>query len=215
MEKSSKGYLKLASGRKREFDETTAIEAAMHVFWQKGYVGASLTDLTQSMGINKPSMYSAFGNKEALFIRAAEHYLATKMQACSVILLEPTVPLFTRLKNYMMTIVAMQCDPEQPKGCFLALCQSELAGGDIPEQATMFLTSINQAPKNALSDLFQHDAEAITLGLNTHANAIALSLYTLLKGTASMARSGFSVSELEHAIDNMLSGIRLKYSALD
>ena len=58
----------MTSGRKKLFDENTALNAAMDVFWQKGYVGASLADLTQRMGINKPSMYSAFGNKEALFV---------------------------------------------------------------------------------------------------------------------------------------------------
>jgi len=56
----------VASGRKKSFGENTALNAAMEVFWQKGYVGASLTDLTTRMGINKPSMYSSFGNKEAL-----------------------------------------------------------------------------------------------------------------------------------------------------
>ena len=60
----------MAGGRQRSFDKQQALENAMRVFWQKGFIGASLMDLTESMGINKPSMYAAFGNKEQLFIQA-------------------------------------------------------------------------------------------------------------------------------------------------
>ena len=70
----------MVSGRKREFDEQVALTAAMEVFWQKGYSATSLSDLTGRMGINKPSLYSAFGNKESLFIKATELYINTRMK---------------------------------------------------------------------------------------------------------------------------------------
>src|SRR5690349_21378862 len=61
-------------GRPRAFDESTALDAAMEVFWRKGYEGASLSDLTDAMGINRPSLYAAFGNKEDLFEKALDRY---------------------------------------------------------------------------------------------------------------------------------------------
>jgi AcrR family transcriptional regulator len=69
-------------GRPREFDTEKALDAALRIFWQKGYEGAGLTDLTKAMGINRPSMYAAFGNKETLFRKVMDRY-AKRSQACA------------------------------------------------------------------------------------------------------------------------------------
>src|SRR5207249_12070658 len=61
-------------GRPRDFDIDKALDKAMRVFWRKGYLGTSLSDLTKSMGINRPSLYSAFGDKQSLFHKALDHY---------------------------------------------------------------------------------------------------------------------------------------------
>lgn len=197
----------MTSGRKKSFNEETALNAAMEVFWQKGYVGASLTDLTTSMGINKPSMYSAFGNKEALFIKATQCYIETIMNPHLGLLYETGLPLKQRLKNHMMSIVSMQCDSEHSKGCYLALCQSELISGGIPKQAEQVLKEADIMPSQLYKELFESDAESIKLGLNTNALSNALSVYTILKGTASMARSGIDKSQLEYSVDSIISGI--------
>lgn len=65
-------------GRPRSFDKEAALERAMEVFWRLGYEGASMTDLTAAMGIASPSLYAAFGSKEALFRQALDHYRATE-----------------------------------------------------------------------------------------------------------------------------------------
>jgi AcrR family transcriptional regulator len=64
----------LQKGRPREFDTDDALDRALEVFWRKGYEGASLAELTEAMGISRPSLYAAFGNKEALFRRALDRY---------------------------------------------------------------------------------------------------------------------------------------------
>lgn len=197
----------MASGRKREFDENTALHAAMDVFWTKGYMGASLSELTKSMQINKPSMYSAFGNKEALFLKATQLYIDNKAQSHAKMLFESGVPFKQRLRNFMASIVAVQCESNQPKGCYLVLCQAEIAGGDLPESATQLLKQACSATQKLLVELFDNDADAISLGLNNHSVGNALSLVTVLNGTASMARAGVPLFELEYVIDNSLRGI--------
>src|SRR5512146_1592256 len=61
-------------GRPREFSEDQALDAAMRVFWEKGYEGATLTDLTDAMGINRSSLYSSFGDKQELYRRVLDRY---------------------------------------------------------------------------------------------------------------------------------------------
>lgn len=77
-------------GRPREFDVEEALSAALKVFWRKGYDGASLTDLTEAMGITRPSLYCAFGNKEALFKKALDLYEREKLSFVDQALQAPT-----------------------------------------------------------------------------------------------------------------------------
>lgn len=70
-----------SSGRPRAFDRLRALEAAMEVFWERGYEGTTLADLTAAMGINRPSLYGAFGNKEDLFCEALALYEAREGQS--------------------------------------------------------------------------------------------------------------------------------------
>src|SRR3954468_23083902 len=77
-------------GRAREFDVEKALDAALGVFWRKGYEGASYTDLTQATGVERPALYAAFGNKEALFRRALERYYEHYLDYIPVALALPT-----------------------------------------------------------------------------------------------------------------------------
>src|SRR5207237_3295974 len=77
-------------GRPRAFDVDEALDQALRVFWRKGYEGASLPDLTKAMGINRPSLYAAFGNKESLFRKALERYVEGPAAYVRRALTEPT-----------------------------------------------------------------------------------------------------------------------------
>ena len=80
----------MPSGRTRQFDVDEALDRALEVFWARGYEGATLPELTRAMGINRPSLYAAFGNKEQLFRKALDRYQAGPMSFLTEALRKPT-----------------------------------------------------------------------------------------------------------------------------
>src|ERR1700758_5292388 len=77
-------------GRPREFSEAAALDSAMRVFWEKGYEGTSLDDLTRAMGINRSSLYASFGDKEELFSKVIARYTEAPMAFIPQALQQPT-----------------------------------------------------------------------------------------------------------------------------
>ena len=102
-------------GRPREFSVDEALAAALRVFWTKGYEGASLTDLTEAMGITRPSLYAAFGNKESLFRKALDLYEREKLAYVAEALEEPTSRGVA--ERLLRGALAMQTSDCEPKGC--------------------------------------------------------------------------------------------------
>src|SRR5437879_1562167 len=113
-------------GRPREFDIDGALAAALRVFWTKGYEGASLTDLTEAMGITRPSLYAAFGNKEALFRKALDLYERDKLAYVSVALAAPTARGVA--ERMLGGALDLQLGPD-PKGC-LGVISSVACGAE-------------------------------------------------------------------------------------
>ncbi|WP_444885193.1 TetR/AcrR family transcriptional regulator [Microbulbifer sp. PSTR4-B] len=195
------------AGRKLEFDKPSALDAAMRVFWKKGYVGTSLADLTGAMGINKPSLYSAFGNKEALFVRALHQYLEKHAKDRLAYLNDDNLKLTQRISGFLLASVRGQLADETPKGCYLAQGLSETAGEGLPEAAIQALKAADEENMRLLVRFFQSDAESQRFGLDRQAEKVALYLVTLLHGTASLSRSGRSKTELEGVLEFALRGL--------
>src|SRR4051794_9404549 len=102
-------------GRPREFCVEEALAAALRVFWTKGYEGTSLTDLTDAMGITRPSLYAAFGNKEALFRKALDLYQREKLEYVGRALVQPTARAVAEV--ILRGAVDNACSPQEPHGC--------------------------------------------------------------------------------------------------
>lgn len=116
-------------GRPRAFDADAALDAALQVFWRKGFEGASLDDLTKAMGINRPSLYAAFGNKESLFRKAQDRYHAGPGCHFEKAVAEPTARGVA--ETLLRGTIDLLCDPHNPGGCLAV--QAALASGDSGE----------------------------------------------------------------------------------
>lgn len=104
-----------ARGRPREFCPDQALAAALAVFWKRGYEGASLTELTEAMGITRPSLYAAFGNKEALFRKALDLYEREKMAFMAAALAAPTARGVAQ--RLLEGALELQTGSDNPGGC--------------------------------------------------------------------------------------------------
>src|SRR2546421_2764902 len=113
-------------GRPRAFDADVALDRAMHVFWEKGYEGAALSDLTQAMRINRPSLYAAFGNKEQLFRKVLDRYMDGPVAYFGRALTAPKAR--DVVEEIFLGTARMADDPRIPAGCLMV--QGALACGD-------------------------------------------------------------------------------------
>jgi TetR/AcrR family transcriptional regulator, transcriptional repressor for nem operon len=115
--------------RPREFDETTALEAAIECFWQRGYEATSVRDLADKMGISAPSLYNAYSDKHALFVRALEHYLDHSTRA-RIKRLEDSLPPKQAIRRFLEEIIERSVNDRERRGCFLINSALEVAPHD-------------------------------------------------------------------------------------
>lgn len=143
-------------GRPRAFDIDEALDRALEVFWLKGYEGASLGDLTKAMGINRPSLYAAFGNKEALFRRVVDRYVHGPASHAAAALAEPTAR--AAVERMIYGGINLLSDPKNPRGCLLiqgALTCSDAGGSvrrDLAERRTAGEAALRQRLERAISE---------------------------------------------------------------
>ncbi len=198
----------MAAGRNRSFDKDKALETAMHLYWQNGYANTSLADLTQAIGINKPSLYAAFGNKEQLFITALQQYAHQHVLPTLEHLHASDQSLEQRLRTYFQSVAQLFCQPNLPAGCFVANSTCELAGKGMPEVAQQLLATLNQATKQKMTDFFTQEQAQGNLKSESSPLVMALFLMATNSGLAVLARSGTPLDELnamiEHAVQTFV-----------
>src|SRR6059058_6232641 len=107
----------MPSGRLRQFDVDEALDRALQVFWARGYEGATLPELTKAMGINRPSLYAAFGNKEQLFRKALDRYQTGPMSFLTEPLKKPTARAVVEVISSVF--IRMLRDRDKARGCLV------------------------------------------------------------------------------------------------
>jgi AcrR family transcriptional regulator len=191
----------MTAGRNRSFDKDNALEQAMLVFWTNGYPGASLSDLTNAMGINKSSLYSTFSNKEELFIQAVDLYSNKHGLVHTDELFKTEKKLPERVRNYLLSIAQMMTRFDLPTGCLICNSTSEIAGDCLPDSAKKSISAMNKQTVISLTTFFEKEQHEGNLDEKCSAKTLANYLTTLQFGLAISARNGSDVEELIEVID--------------
>jgi AcrR family transcriptional regulator len=182
----------MPSGRKRQFDEDEALGRALEVFWARGYEGATLDELTAAMGINRPSLYAAFGNKEQLFRQALDHYQTGPQAFLTEALKQPTA--LAAVESIFSGFVAMRRGRNKARGCLIV--SGALACGEEAEPVRRELARLRQAAVTALRKRFERAVREGDLPAGTDCRSLARYVATVLNGLAVQAASGARVKEL-------------------
>ena len=182
----------MAMGRPREFDVDKALDLALQVFWRKGYEGASMADLTETMGITKPSLYSAFGNKEELFRKALDRYVDGPGGYFQVALAKPTARAV--VEHLLYESAAAVTDPNHPPGCLAV--QGALSCGDAAESIKQELMSRRAKGEQDLRQRFERAIAEGDLPEGSDAADLAAYLSAILQGMAVQAAGGTAREQL-------------------
>lgn len=176
----------MAMGRPREFDAGSALDQAMEVFWRHGYEGATIAQLTDAMGINPPSLYAAFGNKEGLLKAALDRYSAKRAAWMDEVLAAPTARDVA--ERMLMGIADTQTDPANPPGCLLV--QGGLACGTGSENVPFELAARRALTEDQVRERFIRAKREGDLKETADPVALARYLSAVSVGMGVMASSG-------------------------
>ncbi len=184
-------------GRQREFDMDQALDAAMCVFWRKGYEGASYTDLTQAIGVERPALYAAFGNKEALFLKALDRYYARYLNFFPQSLQLPTSrEVVAHILNHA---VELNTRFPEHRGCLAV--HGALAGADDAQPVREALFAAREQGERLLRERLQKAQQEEEFPPQVDCTTLAAYVCAVIHGMAVQAKAGFSREKLQGIAD--------------
>ena len=181
-------------GRPREFDETKALAQIMDVFWAKGFEGATLSDLVAATGLKKGSLYAAFGDKRAMYLKALALYEETAVDG-ALDLLQGPGSAKTRIASFLQAAIDGDAGRQERRGCFLCNASIDQAGQD-PEAERAVKAAfgrLKRALADALSELAPYNRH------NKRRDAAAQHLISVYIGLRVLAKAGYPPAALTQA----------------
>ena len=189
-------------GRPLSFDRDAALESAMHVFWERGYEAASIADLTAAMGVTPPSLYTAFGDKEKLFLEAIERYaLGYGSISARALREEPTAR--GAIERWLTESANELTEPCHPKGCMVVMAATNCSAAAERVQAALCLRRAE-----ALADVgrrIQGGIDSGELPASTDATALANFYAAIYQGMSLQAKDGATHKALMATVRTAMS----------
>ena len=190
-----------APGRPRAFCVERALDRALRVFWQKGYEGTSLSDLTEAMGINRPSLYAAYGNKEALFRKALDRYADGSAHFLSRSMEQPTSRAV--VEHLLLAAADGLTCPENPHGCLMVRCA--LSSGEAADSIRLELADRRANVESLLRQRLERAKAEGDLPAEASAADLARYVVTVHQGMSVQAAGGANREQLRRVVQTALA----------
>ncbi|HYD19622.1 MAG TPA: TetR/AcrR family transcriptional regulator [Patescibacteria group bacterium] len=187
----------MSPGRPREFNFDDALTRALHVFWAKGYEGTSLPDLTAAMGINRPSLYATFGNKEELFRKALDKYAAESKKRLDETLAAPTA--YEAVEKFIYGVADGTACPKSPKGCLMV--QGALSCGEEAKPIQEELARRRQLTETALRRRIEKGIAEGDVPPSVSAADLARFYATVVQGMAVQSTASVTADDMRGIAD--------------
>jgi TetR/AcrR family transcriptional regulator, transcriptional repressor for nem operon len=176
----------------RQFDEQEVIALALDVFWQKGLHDATMQDLAAATGVQRGSLYNAYGDKEAIFLRAFDQYAADFLDSVADLMAEGDVA--TRLENFLESAIVNMTSGSPPRGCLTTRTafNAGISSDAVRARVQALLGRLEQAVSRAITSA--PDGRPVA-----EANRLARVIVTFTRGLAVMERAGYSRKQLRES----------------
>ncbi|WP_404382857.1 TetR/AcrR family transcriptional regulator [Caenispirillum salinarum] len=189
--------------RTRSFDRDDALEAALGLFWAKGYEGTSLADLTRAMGLSKSSLYDTFGDKHALFLAAFDRYADTRMRPALAILEDDGRPARIRLEAFLRRFITLKVRDGDRRGCMIGNTAVELAPHD--EAAAARVKGALAHIEEALHTLLAEARDTGEIDPGKDPRALARFLTAMVQGLRVLSKADADPRALDDVVRQTLS----------
>ena len=189
-------------GRPRLLDRNAGLDVAARLFWERGYEGTSIADLTHAMGITPPSLYATFGSKEELFRLALDHSIAQQSQRRSE-MLQAKIPAYEALATYLYDIAEGDTQPDKPRGCIVstAVLQHSEENASVARTAAAW----REAAMQILKTRFDRAVSEGELPEQTDTDTLARFYGAIIQGMSAQACDGACTARLKDLVDVALT----------
>ncbi len=188
-------------GRPRSLDRDVGLSVASRLFWEHGYEGTSIADLTQAMGVTPPSLYAAYGSKEELYRQALDYNIAHEMKRRAEALQGP-MSAFDALEFYLYDVAEGVSNPGNPRGCIIST--AVLHHAEENEAVAREVAARRDASIQCMKSRFDRAVGEGELPTNTDTDTLARFYSAVVQGMSAQACDGASTIQLKRLVDAAL-----------
>jgi len=189
-------------GRPRVLDRDVGLDVAARLFWEHGYEGTSIADLTQAMGVTPPSLYAAFGSKEELYRQALDRNIERESSRRSEAL-HGDLPAYDAIAFYLDDVAQGVTDPSKPRGCIVSTAVLQHAKAN--ESVARAVAARREASIQVMKTRFDRAINEGELPINTDTDTLARFYGAVVQGMSAQACDGACTATLKRLVDIALS----------